>query len=244
MNKLTPINQVSDDTINVSITAPGYLDRDRIGVDVESLKNILTILGIVRLTITSEFQAELHAPEIVGSNSDGTAIASKTAKKSQLLETDLSIDNKHNVSKRAHDLNVRLDFSAITQSAAEKSSARDIQALCNELNEEMKNALREAVLDLAKNSVSPGVFVIHSVLFTGGMVGMFSHLPPLQRFILSYLFAMGLNIGAVVEPMRRGEDVHMSLENFGGFEWGNYLRALVKIQTSEIIGVIKEEHEG
>ena len=67
------------DKLMVNLNLPPYVDRDRIGIDLERIHRLCRIGGIGRiLLIGNSGQETSHTvPQLVGFNSDGSALASK-----------------------------------------------------------------------------------------------------------------------------------------------------------------------
>jgi hypothetical protein len=140
-----------EENIKILLGLPDYVDQDRIGVNLPGIARLCKLGGIRPLIIIGETEKETShvIPEIVGINSDGSAMASKKAAKVTVPTFDANSDNsslQHKlVATRWVGLNVSMNIDEIALRASEKSEGVHSAAnWARELDKGFKVPIRRA----------------------------------------------------------------------------------------------------
>lgn len=138
--------QPSDKFI-VNLNLPPYVDKDRIGVDLERIHRLCRIGGISRiLLIGNSGQETSHTvPQVIGFNSDGSALASKAvATVSAPVFDQKVVQNGNRTDSRVVDITVNANIDEIGLRVADsREGLRSASEWAKQLDGGLKKTVRK-----------------------------------------------------------------------------------------------------
>ena len=143
--------EVTDETIIMSLNLPDYVDQDRIGVNLAGISKLCKLGGITHLVVIGNTGEETShvVPEVAGVNSDGSASLSKKIEKVIVptFETNPMHNGKDNetISTRTIGLYVDINVDELGNRIAETSEGvHSPKAWAKELDKGIKTPIRKA----------------------------------------------------------------------------------------------------
>jgi hypothetical protein len=136
-----------ENNIKISLNLPGYVDQDRIGVNLTEIARLCRLVGIRELVVLGKTDEETSRtlPEIAGVNLDGSAMASKKITKAittPIFETNSrSYDNRKwpLIANRWIDLNIGINVEEIgLRISRQPEGIRAVKNWAKELNNGLK----------------------------------------------------------------------------------------------------------
>ncbi len=140
-----------EDNIHILLNLPGYVDQDRIGVNLTGIANLCDLGGIRPLRVFGKTGEETShvIPEIVGINSDGSAMASKKIAKVTVPTFEMRLRNSswrnRWIAERWIRLNINMNVDEIGQRVSEQSGGvHSAKNWATELDRGFKTPIRTA----------------------------------------------------------------------------------------------------
>lgn len=141
-------DQRPSDKFIVDLNLPAYVDQDRIGVDLDRIYKLCKIAGIGRIVMIGEVGGETSTtiPQVVGMNSDGSAIASRS-----VVETDSpAFDSSSNpwspdrrTDNRLINISIKANIDEISMKIADsKEGVRSTSGWARELDKGVRTPIR------------------------------------------------------------------------------------------------------
>lgn len=140
-----------EENIQILLNLPDYVDQDKIGVNLTGIAKLCRLGGIRQLVVIGNTDEEIShvIPEVVGLNSDGSAIASKkvarvTVPTFEMHKRDSSWRNI-SISTRATNLAIDINVDEVALRVSEKpKGVHSIGNWAGELDKGLKHPIRWA----------------------------------------------------------------------------------------------------
>ncbi len=172
-----------ENNLEIRLNLPSYVDQDRIGVNLTNIVKLNDWGGIRRLRVVGKYDMDksTEIPEIVGVNSDGSAIASKKAAKVEVptFESFSMNSDWHSsyIANRWKSVAINLNLDEITQTVREKpEGVRSAKSWARELDGGIKHPIRaEGHKNLLHDMESLDKYGLANIAFIGGFFSAVSY---------------------------------------------------------------------
>jgi hypothetical protein len=160
-----------EDRIRITLNLPGYVDQDRIGVNLTGISKLCRLGGIRQLVVLGKTDEETShvIPEVSGMNSDGSAMASKKMAKVTVPTFESSVHDYSRRNKWIGDrwitLNVNMNVDEIGLRVSEnEGGVHSPKNWARELDKGLRTPIRKAgdqnLLHDLESSDKNGYFVM------------------------------------------------------------------------------------
>jgi hypothetical protein len=234
-----PIDWVESDVVKVKISLPGFVDSERIGLDVAHLERLCRIAGISELTIKSHSGSRSSGrPVILGVQKDGTAIGG-FEKAASTTETNISKRDK--LEQRICEwrkVSISIDMDYLTDEIQEGEGENSIFDWVKKLDTEISDNVYSSGMKVLMDT-DPGFRVTVEAIFYAWLIvsQSLSSNPMDIQHILALLFSYGLGKAAIAGITGKMKDLRLSLVHPFGMELD---RAAVFVIMSNVKSLVKE----
>ena len=150
-----PLRKVEEeqplDKVRITLNLPPLVDQDRIGVNLARIDSLCRLSGIENLIVLGKTDEETSKviPLVVGVNSDGSAVASKSLVKTDVPPYNSVFSGEEGyMSSRNIKLRININVDEVAQRAAEaKMGVRDPKVWAQNVDEGLRHSIRSVGTD-------------------------------------------------------------------------------------------------
>jgi hypothetical protein len=233
-----------EDKIRIALNLPGYVDQDRIGVNLTGIRKLCNLGGIRQLVVLGKTDEETShvIPEVSGMNSDGSAVASK--KMARVTVPTFEARQQHNsaeshdlIAHRWVDLNINMNVDEIGIRASEKKGG--VHAAGNWARE-LDRGVRVSIRRAGNKNLLHNLEVDDKVKYLTqlGIDGIFLSFALLTNWGLAFdsVFIIGTPIYTqIVERIYRWEDPDYRFSITPGFQIDRAIALGITARTRNLI---------
>ncbi len=177
-----PLSKVEQEqplyNVNIHLGLPGFLDQDRLGVNLTRIDRLRTLSGIRELLVVGVSEAQRSRGElnVAGIYSDGSAVASKTTAiaKVESYKVESNDDRFFTSSARTVDVKISIDLDQLSQQARDsKARVYSPEPWAKGIDKSLRGGIREKgsrnLLTLAPHDLA--ILTVVSVTSSFGLLG-------------------------------------------------------------------------